>query len=295
MQDTLLESRIIGEIAAGNAYDPETVFAVFSTLGDGDDPKAAQSRVIRAKFTLDCLQDMVLDDVPRFKDMGDYDKAKSLYYSLWQRMPRRFRRTDHSGPNTNFLLLDSLKQYEAADSKGIANCLGLTQIYTSLAVRFGMPVAAYVEAYHVHNVVWADDRTVHVEHTAVMGFDQDFNQSECILPECFPALIIASRGREKLRRGDYDGALKDVENALFMHPDYAAGHLYRSLLHVEAGDEDAAYQSLAHACSIDADVVGKFTRKRNKPFTPPEYKFLLDNGQIAVGAYFLTQRNGLVQ
>jgi tetratricopeptide (TPR) repeat protein len=189
---------------------------------------------------LDTLHRHLVRDMNPGHDL--LSRAETLFDWLWIRKPSRYQR---GGP---FRLNEVIDFQVSGEKQVVGNCLGLTLLYTSLALRLEVAVGAvYLEhafgiGPHVLTVFKAGDRLIDIEHTMPEGFDYKGHLDNSVRARWGERELVAdiyhSRANECYEKRRYKDALKLYERAIALNPHYETAHLNRAIVLDKIGNAE---------------------------------------------------------
>ncbi len=169
---------------------------------------------------------------------GDLEKAKGVFYWLWQAKPRRHQ---YQG---NFKLTDVLDAQMGRKDE-VGNCFGLTLLYNVLGQRFNLEVRAVQleDAFglgpHVFTVLYVAGNSIDIENVFPHGFDyrghlenpqrQEWGDRELI------ADIYHSMANSLFEQRELESAIESYDKAIRLNPKYTKARLNKGIALVESG------------------------------------------------------------
>lgn len=162
------------------------------------------------------------------------NRAEALFEWLWITKPSRYQQ------GAAFRLHEVIDAQLSEENCVVGNCLGLTLLFTSLALRLNVEVGTvYLEhafeiGPHVLTVLKAGDRLIDIEHSLAEGFDYTghlhstgrelWGEKELV------ADIYHSRANECYEMCEYKKALELYEKAIALNPQYEKALLNKAIV-----------------------------------------------------------------
>ena len=173
------------------------------------------------------------------------DIARRLFEYLWTSKPRRF--------GEPFLLAEVVDaQLDPDGSRPVGTCVGLTSLYSVLALRAGLSLSLMVSSDHLLNRLRMGDRFIDLDHTDPLGFDCRSGEGFRELPLwTITASVLNSRGLRNERLGRFEAALLDYDRAIGVHPEYANAFNNRGNMRALRGDLDGALGDYGEAIRLN--------------------------------------------
>ncbi len=172
------------------------------------------------------------------------DIARDLFEYLWTSKPRRFGKA--------FLLAEVVDAHLDPDPhRPVGNCVGLTSLFSVLALRAGLKLSALVSPDHLLSRLHAGEDAIDLDHTDPQGFDcratGDFHE--------FPlwtlvANVLNCRGLAHECAGNASAARSDYERAIQINPSYANAWNNRGNTRAALGDLSGAVEDYSEAIRI---------------------------------------------
>jgi tetratricopeptide (TPR) repeat protein len=175
------------------------------------------------------------------------DIARNLFEYLWTSKPRRF--------GEHFLLTDVVDAHLDPDAtRTVGNCIGLTSLYSVLAVRMGLHLSLLADSDHLMSRLRVGSRIIDMDHTDSLGFDRESPAGFQELPlMMLTASVLNSRGLRHEREGRLTDARADYERALGIHPSYANALNNRGNMKLLQGDMEGAITDYTEAIQLHGE------------------------------------------
>lgn len=171
--------------------------------------------------------------------------AASLFEYLWISKPNRFGK--------DFLLSDVVDaQLDPDVRRPVGTCIGLTSLYSVLALRAGLNLSLAAGRDHLLSRLRVGLHTIDIDNTDPMGFDCrncfDFLKFPLLM---LTANVLNARGLKKEREGDFEAAKRDYRKAILINPDYSNALNNHGNIRYREGDMKGAIADYTRAIRID--------------------------------------------
>ena len=205
-------------------------------------------------------------DNPEFKSENlkyhrEGNKGKALFNYLWRTKPSRYKKDQFCLTN----VIDAQLDPQIPEA---GNCLGLTMLYTLLALREKLDVSVAQSGVHIQNIVRVIDRmdnhlTSIVDNTHAEGFQTEQqannhtannrkNKNLTAKPaSCLLSIFYSTTGAEKFENSKYNATVTDQNIALMLDPDNEDAYIYRGLVKYAKRNSKGAADDINRAIQIN--------------------------------------------
>lgn len=171
--------------------------------------------------------------------------AKCLFEYLWTSKPKRFGEC--------FLLADVVEAQLNPDvHQTVGTCVGLTCLYSVLALRVGLNLSLLSDSAHLLSRLRVGEQTTDIDHTDPQGFGcincEDFHEFPL---RTLTANVLNSRGLRNEREGKFAAAEADYRQAIFVNPEYANAYNNRGNIRFWQDDIDGAIEDYTTAIRLN--------------------------------------------
>lgn len=240
------EQSILHKIRNGETVSLEKALLVLSGLKTEEEIRSYQGKIdeIFARFLKKCDE----KSLSRQSKLPLYLHrlvAKCLFEYLWDSKPKRF--------GEYFLLTDVVDaQFDSDIDHLVGTCVGLTSLYSVLALRAGLNLSLLVDSAHLLNRLRVGEQTTDIDHTDPQGFGcrncEDFLEFPLLT---LTANVLNSRGLRNERDGRFAAARADYQKAILVNPKYANAYNNRGNIRFWNDDIDGAIADYTTAVRLN--------------------------------------------
>lgn len=240
------EETILRDMKVGTFGSIERVLLVLSGLETDEEIRSYQDKIddIFGRFLNKCGSNgfSVRSKPPAYLHRTI---AHRIFEYLWNSKPKRF--------GEYFLLTDVVDaQLDPDLNRLVGTCVGLTSLYSVLALRAGLNLSLLADLDHLLSRLRVGEQAIDIDHTDPQGFDCRTGEGFREFP--LPALIanvLNSRGLRNERSGNFADAKADYRKAIMVNPEYANGYNNRGNMRVRDEDIDGAIADYTEAIKLN--------------------------------------------
>ncbi len=239
------EEEIVRSIKDGAPVSLEKALLVVSGLKTDKEIRSCQTKIdlIYGRFLGKC-GDMSLSGRSTPPAYLHPSIAKALFEYLWTSKPKRF--------GESFLLTDVVDaQLDPDVHRPVGTCVGLTSLYSVLALRAGLDLFVLSGLDHLRTGLRVGRRTIDIDHTDPQGFDcpklEEFREFPMLT---LTANVLNSRGLRSELIGDHAAAGADYRKAVLINPQYASAFNNRANMKFRGGDVEGAIGDYTEAIRL---------------------------------------------
>lgn len=250
MQTFDWEQRILEDLTRREDEALEPALLAFSGLANVDAMAVCRARIDRIfhRFLERCpvLRQSGHEGPPAYRHA---DVARDLFEYLWICKPRRFGEA--------FLLAEVVDAHLDSDpNRTVGTCVGLTSLFSVLALRAGLTLSLLVSPEHLLNRLRLGETTVDLDHTDPQGFDCRRAGGFREYPLwTLAANVLNCRGLAHEQTGDHLAARSDYERAIQINPHYSSAWNNRGNMRATLGDPVGAVADYTEALRIQPGFV----------------------------------------
>ena len=273
------EETILRDIKDGTVGSIEKVLLVLSGLKTDEEIRSYQYKIddIFGRFLNKCGGNgfSVRSKPPAYLHRTI---ANRIFEYLWNSKPKRF--------GEYFLLTDVVDaQLDPDLNRLVGTCVGLTSLYSVLALRAGLNLSLLADLGHLLSRLRVGDQAIDIDHTDPQGFDcrtgEDFR--EFPLPALI-ANVLNSRGLRNERSGHFADAKADYRKAIMVNPEYANGYNNRGNMRVRDEDIDGAIADYTEAIKLNPGFCEAYCNRGMALQRLGRYNEAREDYNIAIGA-----------
>jgi len=240
------EESIIRDIKNGTQVSLERALLVLSGLKTDVQIQYYQFRIddIFSRFLMKCdiESSAELSMPPSYLHQSI---AKCLFDYFWSSKPKRF--------GDSFLLTEVVDaQLDSDVNRLVGTCVGLTSLYSVLALRVGLDLSLLAASDHLLNRLRVGQQTLDIDHTDPQGFDcrncEDFRELPLLN---LTANVLNSRGLKKEETGEFTAAKADYQKAVLVDPEYANARNNRGNMRFRDEDIEGAIADYTEAIRLN--------------------------------------------
>lgn len=234
----------------------ERALLVLSGLSTEEEIQSYQDKLdaILARFLTKC-RERRLTLQPKLPWYDHREAAKVLFDYLWTSKPKRF--------GTSFLLARVIDaQLDPDLDISVGTCVGLTALYSVLALRVGLNLTLLSNSDHLLSRLRAGEEIIDIDHTDPQGFAQTNSKEFKELPILMiTASVLNSRGLDHEQNGRFVAALKDYDKAIRVRPEYANAHNNRGNMKLRLADPEGAVADYTVAIRLNPCFVEAYCNR----------------------------------
>lgn len=183
------------------------------------------------------------------------DIARDLFEHLWTIKPRRF--------GEPFLLAEVVDAHLDPDpNRPVGNCVGLTSLFSVLALRAGLRPSLLASPAHLLNRLRLGDAAIDLDHTDPGGYAcrtaGGFREFPLWM---LVANVLNCRGLAHERGGDLHAARSSYDWAIRINPSYANAWNNRGNMRVALGDTCGAVGDYTEAIRMRPDFIEAYCNR----------------------------------
>ncbi|MBI2137554.1 tetratricopeptide repeat protein [Candidatus Woesearchaeota archaeon] len=246
---SLLEDKVIESIIKGEAVELEEALLILSGLQSKEaiDGYKKKIGVLQEGFHKYAVRGTVSEG-----ETPPEQVAKALHDCLWEDNPNRY--------NGNFLLTEVVDA-QLSQGSPVGNCVGLTSLFTVLALRERLNPSIMFDSTHVFSRLRTGDKVLDIENTNSDGTKHSidgFTESPAIN---LTTLVLNSRGNVKKASGRLEEAVKDYTQAISINPRLAEAYSNRGGVKQAQGRLEEAVKDYTQAISINPRLAEAYSNR----------------------------------
>jgi len=252
-----IEEKLIQDIKAGNSVSLERGLLIISGLKTEGGIRAYTQKLDQIyNGFIEKLTSKSPVSLATLREYMAASLAKSLFEYLWNTKPRRC--------DGNFLLTDVIEaQLDPDVHRKVGSCVGLTALFTVLALRESLNLTILVSDSHIVNRLRVDDTIYNVDNTDPLGFDYDLEGKDFLE---YPSLmllanVLNSRGMAQERRENFEQAKADYNKAIEINPEYANAYNNRGNIKSIEADYKGAIKDYNRAIELNSQFVEAYCNR----------------------------------